>query len=643
MAHEIGATLTLRDNMSATLRGVRNEQSAFRRDVQATQRTLRQQMQVRLDATAATRTISRIRTAIEPLRNRIVTQIAIRDNAARERRRIQNELNALGRRAIAPLVSIRNTASSVIGSISSKLAVLRAAAAVPIVIATAVIAGGAVALKSGAELEQQQISMKHFIGVNNQGKSDAEVTRMRDSYITALRKNADETPFSTSEVIGAGSRAVNVMGGDTKGAMDLVKLAGNMAALNPGKTISDSMEALADAKNGEMERLKEFGFKVSADEFKGYAGKGKNDDMSESDTKTAYGMLVNKQLNPYFKGGSEKLAQSGTGLMSTITGNLGSKVQDTGLKMLEKLKPVLISVIGMIDKYSPQMDKLGLKIADGIGFAVSKLPVLKQHLKDAFEAAQPAINWLTTTGFPAVRDLIGGVWDKAKGVYDFFKTNWSTLVPFIEGIAISFGIYKGVMMAIEFATIAVTAAQLALNFAMNANPMGLYITLIGLAIGAGILLYKNWDTVSAKASEVGTTIGNAFKSGINIAIDAINWLTDKLNGVLGLIGVKIPSVAHIALSTSSNSTADGMQAVRGVDGDHATGLSVVPFDGYIAKLHKGERVQTANENPYNGGGSSGGKPAGGNKTEITIYAKGITGREVLDEVLPELKLALQNM
>lgn len=32
-----------------------------------------------------------------------------------------------------------------------------------------------------------------------------------------------------------------------------------------------------------------------------------------------------------------------------------------------------------------------------------------------------------------------------------------------------------------------------------------------------------------------------------------------------------------------------------VDGSHANGLESVPYDGYIARLHKGERVQTANE------------------------------------------------
>ncbi|KLU66759.1 hypothetical protein DEAC_c14270 [Desulfosporosinus acididurans] len=594
--HQIGAVLTLRDNMSATLQGVRREQSAFRQDVAATQRQLRQQMQVRVNATAATRTIAQVRTALNPLRSRIVTQVAIRDNAARERRRIQNELNALGRRAVAPVVRIRDSASSVISSIGSKLSALKGLATGIAIGGVGIGAAAGIAIKSGAELEQQQIAMKHFIGVSNQGKSDAEITSMRDSYIKELRDNANATPFTTSDVVGAGARAVNIMGGDTKASMGLVKLSEDMAALNPGKTISDAMEALADAKNGEFERMKEFGFKISADEFKGFVGKGKNDSLTSDETTKAYQMLLSKKLDPFFKGGASEQANSGTGLLSTIKGKLGSKVQDVGLGMLERLKPTLTSVIELIDKYSPQMDKLGLKIADGIGFVVSKLPTLKKYLKEAFEDAKPVITWVSDTGIPKIRDILGSVLDKATGVYNFFKNNWSTLGPLVEGIAIAFGVYKAVMLASEGVTIALTAAQLALNLAMNLNPIGLIITGIGLLIGAGILLYKNWDTVSAKASEVGRVIGNAFKSGVNIAIDAINWLSDKLNGVLGIIGVKIPSIAHIALSAKpSNNTGVGSNqrisgAADGTDNWRGGPLWVGERGPEILNLPRGSQI-----------------------------------------------------
>lgn len=45
---------------------------------------------------------------------------------------------------------------------------------------------------------------------------------------------------------------------------------------------------------------------------------------------------------------------------------------------------------------------------------------------------------------------------------------------------------------------------------------------------------------------------------------------------------------------------DGIDVNANVDGSHAGGLDYVPFDGYIAELHRGERVLTATEaNSYN--------------------------------------------
>ena len=57
----------------------------------------------------------------------------------------------------------------------------------------------------------------------------------------------------------------------------------------------------------------------------------------------------------------------------------------------------------------------------------------------------------------------------------------------------------GVLGGQTAATGAATAAQTGLNAAMSANPVGAVILLIEGAIAVGVLLYKNWYTVKAKA------------------------------------------------------------------------------------------------------------------------------------------------
>lgn len=101
------------------------------------------------------------------------------------------------------------------------------------------------------------------------------------------------------------------------------------------------------------------------------------------------------------------------------------------------------------------------------------------------------------------------------------------------------------------------------------------------------------DIINAFSANSGvfTEIGKSIVSGIWNGIVALwNALVDGLSGLInGLFGGSSTMTANV-----------------NVNGSHAGGLDYVPFDGYIAELHKGERVLTASEaRGYNSRSNSG--------------------------------------
>lgn len=67
-----------------------------------------------------------------------------------------------------------------------------------------------------------------------------------------------------------------------------------------------------------------------------------------------------------------------------------------------------------------------------------------------------------------------------------------------------------------------------------------------------------------------------------------------------------------------------------VHGSHKSGLDYVPFDGYRAELHKGERVQRADENPYNPNANN--ADSGGGDQYITVNVKADDLQQMADVV-----------
>ena len=82
--------------------------------------------------------------------------------------------------------------------------------------------------------------------------------------------------------------------------------------------------------------------------------------------------------------------------------------------------------------------------------------------------------------------------------------------------------------------------------------------------------------------------GTAFQSGQNTAQGLIDGLASKEPALYQKAREMMNQISGILNNAQSGTETD-------VDGSHAMGLSYVPWDGYIAQLHQGERVLTAQQ------------------------------------------------
>lgn len=100
------------------------------------------------------------------------------------------------------------------------------------------------------------------------------------------------------------------------------------------------------------------------------------------------------------------------------------------------------------------------------------------------------------------------------------------------------------------------------------------------AVAGGIALYKNWDKIKEGAKK-------AWEATTKIVEGAVSKIKGFWQGLKDFMKNPIKGIVNI-FRRDKGAKAD-------VDGSHARGLARVPFDGYIAELHKGEEVLTADD------------------------------------------------
>lgn len=166
--------------------------------------------------------------------------------------------------------------------------------------------------------------------------------------------------------------------------------------------------------------------------------------------------------------------------------------------------------------------------------------------------------------FRAAWNAIQAIWNVVTGYFKNIFNTISNIFSFIEAL------FRGDFQAAWDAIVEIFTGW------------GEYFQ--GLFDKIGEIFSDIWDTFK----EIGSDAIEALKDGINAAWDGlVSWFNGLWDGLFG------NRTASVTVNKTVNETVT--RSGRSVNGSHRSGLDYVPFDGYIAELHKGERVLTAEQ------------------------------------------------
>lgn len=539
----------------------------------------------------------------------LIARLQLQDQVSGQLRRISNNMNAVDRNT-----SFSNVKNAVVGLAAS--------------IGTAVGAAKLLDATIGEAMRYEQ--------------SEVLVTAIFDDkkasnqYQEMIKKMAEASPILDTSNMMSGSKALLGVTKDLPTLEKAWKIAEKLSILDPEQGLQGAVYAMKELASGDgvsmaerfempksvVNDIKNLNFEDQLAAMQKYLDKtgitNKTIDAMGNTTIAKWNQVKEKTTSIF-----RAMGESSNGVLNeSITKLLSVLDNGTFDKVANLAGTALASVVSNVTNAIASLDFT--KVAAGMEMTIN---FVSESMKLVFDIGKKiAENW----------DNVSVVVVAAGAAFVAFKA-------IMAGMTIISGITT-LITAFKVALGLTTAAQTGLNLAMLANPIGLVIAAIAGLVAAGVLLYKNWDTVKAKTLALWEQIkqgkgaiflvlgpvGQLIKAAIDLArnwdstksvwenvwgaikrsaADSVNSVISGINKMIETInslpGVNIPVIAKVDWGSeggapgSVDSKVHAPSMSTNVNGPHAlgnhAGLGDVRGTTY-RKLHDGEAVLTRMEN-----------------------------------------------
>ncbi|NLU52382.1 MAG: hypothetical protein GXX10_05920 [Clostridiaceae bacterium] len=233
----------------------------------------------------------------------------------------------------------------------------------------------------------------------------------------------------------------------------------------------------------------------------------------------------------------------------------------------QELNPLIKAGSSALKELGDEAEKMGYVMSEGTLQSFGAVDDAMQRFHNQTQAFKQTIGLALLPVLTAFFEILNKIDPKVIAIAATWGTMAITAFSLIKGItsmAAAWATYTAATTAASAATTTATAASAAFN-AVNLKTVAIIVAVVAgltaLAATIAILAGKGQDlnkAMSGVADSISKSASNAVVSVNQISTNTIRY--------------------------------------RYVSGSHANGLDYVPYDGYIAELHRGERVLTAEEN-----------------------------------------------